>query len=34
MPKVFLNDLDRACHRFAVWVRGQGVSDTKLAAEH
>lgn len=34
MPKVFLNDLDRSCHRFAVWVRGQGVSDTKLAEEH
>ena len=34
MPKVFLNDLDRSCHRFAVWVRGQGVSDTKLANEY
>lgn len=34
MPRVFLNDLDRSCHRLAIWVRGQGVSDTKLADEH
>ena len=34
MPRVFLNDEDRSSHRFAVWVRGQGVSDTKLAEEH
>lgn len=34
MPKVFLNDLDRSSHRLAVWIRGQGVSASKLANEH
>lgn len=34
MPKVFLNDLDRSCHRLSVWVRGQGVSDSVLADEY
>ena len=34
MPKVFLNDLDRSNHRLAVWIRGQGVSASKLAHEH
>lgn len=34
MPKVFLNDLDRSNHRLAVWIRGQGVSASKLAKEH
>ena len=34
MPRVFLNELDRSNHKLAVWVRGQGVSDSKLANEH
>lgn len=37
MPKVFLNDEDRACHRFVAWVQGQKklykVNDTELADE-
>lgn len=37
MPKVYLNDWDRACHRFASWVQGEkkshNVTDTDLAEE-
>lgn len=35
MARVFLSEEDRACHRFATWVRGekklQGINDTELA---
>lgn len=38
MPKVFLNEQDRACHRLASWVQGEKklrkISDSKLADEH
>lgn len=38
MPRVFLNDQDRACHRFTAWVRGEmmvrNVTEKDLADEH
>lgn len=38
MPKVFLNDRDRMCHRLATWVQGEkrrlDLTDTDLANEH
>jgi hypothetical protein len=38
MPKAFLNDRDRACHRLATWIQGEkklkNTNDTELANEH
>lgn len=38
MPKVFLNDQQRACHRFATWIKGEkklkNMTDTELAKQH
>lgn len=37
MPRAFLNDWDRACHRLATWVQGEKkrkiVTDSELADE-
>ena len=38
MPKVFLNEKERLCHRLASWVQGEKklrkITDTDLAKEH
>ena len=38
MPRVFLNDLDRASHRLAAWAQGEkdirDLSDADLGKEH
>lgn len=38
MPRVYLNEGDRMCHRLASWVQGEKrikkVTDTELADEH
>ena len=38
MPKTFLNERQRCCHRLATWVQGEkkrlGINDTELAEEH
>ncbi len=38
MPRVFLDDQDRACHRFASWIQEKKklckTNDTVLAEEH
>ena len=38
MPRVYLSDQDRACHRLATCIRGEKklrkVNDTELAEEH
>lgn len=38
MPKVFLNEKQRMCHRLATWVQGEKkrlkITDTELASEH
>jgi len=38
MPKVFLNEKERLCHRLASWVQGEKklrkITDTELAKEH
>jgi len=38
MPRVYLNDRERLCHRLATWVQGEkkllGISDVELGNEH
>lgn len=38
MPRVYLNDRERLCHRLATWVQGEKrrlkITDTQLADEH
>ena len=38
MPKVYLNEKERMCHRLSTWVQGEKkrlkVTDTDLASEH
>ena len=38
MPKVFISDLDRSCHRLATWIQGEkkihNINDTELGKDH
>ena len=38
MPRIYLNEKDRLCHRLATWIQGEKkihqITDTDLANEH